>query len=295
MNLAGIWKRLPLFVRAVVAGLLVAGTGQLPWTLLVAANVSLVPAIPWSAAVMVVYLALWWRYLQGWGWPEATREARRRDLRGGVPSRKVWLWSLLTAAMAGAALRAMADLARRLSPRPGQDLVPQEILAKYPAATILVLLLMTAVVSGAVEEAGFRGFMQAPLERRYGPRMAVVLVGIVFGLVHFRPEAPDMIPWLIFLPVYFVGAVVFGGLAALTGSILPGLLCHAAFNADGLLYYWRAGIPKSVWEAGVDASFRLRCALLLVFGLASVWLYRKLAAVAAEERTVMRNLKLGGE
>jgi membrane protease YdiL (CAAX protease family) len=278
------WRRLPAIVRALILGLLATGTGQLPWSLLVGANMSIAPAIPWSAAVMIVYLSFWWLYLQGHGWPASTKDARRRDLRGTIPAGPILRWSLISAAAAGLALRALADLARRFSVRPGQDLVPPEVLAKYPAATVFILLMMTALVSGTVEEAAFRGYMQSPLERRYGAPAAISLVGAVFSLAHFRPEAPDMIPWLIFIPAYFGGAVAFGALASLSGSILPGLLCHILFNAAGFLYYWRAGIPPSVWDGGFDASFWIRCAALPIFTAAAIVCFRRLASVAAEAR-----------
>jgi membrane protease YdiL (CAAX protease family) len=276
-----LWNRIPILIRAVVLGLLVAGTGQLPWTILVALNVQKAPSIPWSVPLMAAYLVVWWLYIRGWGPPRSTREARRRNLRGEVPPRAIWLQALLTAGVAGIALRMLADAARQLSPRPGQDLIPMEMLAKYPFITVLLLLLGTAVVSGTVEEAAFRGYMQSTLERRFSRRAAILWVGLIFSIAHYRTEAPDPIPWLIFIPIYFAASIVFGLLASLTGSILPGLLCHVAFNAYGLLQYWLAGIPRSVWEAGFGASFWIKLGLGILFGATAVHLYRRLAESAA--------------
>jgi uncharacterized protein len=84
-----------------------------------------------------------------------------------------------------------------------------------------------AVIAGAaplVEELTFRGLGFTLLER-FGSWMAIVLVGLAFGLAHGLIEA---------LPVL----VVFGGgLAYLrwrTGSVYPGMLLHATFNAIAL-------------------------------------------------------------
>ena len=285
MKLSEAWQGLPLIIRALAAGLLVFATGLLPWRFLIPANIGVAPWIPWTVPIMGVYLWLWWRYLGGWGWPRSTGEERRRDLRAGKPPRRVWAWSLAAGGVGTVALRAVTDAARRLSPLPEEDLLPQEILTRDPAITALFLILMTAAVSGVVEEAAFRGYMQAPLERRHGPWIAVVLVGAFVCLAQFPAEASgEIVPWMISVPVYFAGTVVFGILASLSGSILPGVLWHTVFNLAGLLSYRRWGIPKPVWESGFDASFRVRCAVAVVFGAASLWTFRRLAAVAAQER-----------
>ena len=39
---------------------------------------------------------------------------------------------------------------------------------------------------GVSEEAGFRGYMQGPLMRRYGPVVAVLVVSVVFWVAHFN-------------------------------------------------------------------------------------------------------------
>lgn len=281
MSILELWNRFPILIRAVVLGLLIAGTGQLPWTILVGLNVRNAPSIPWSAPLMAAYLVVWWLYLKGWGPPRSTSEARRRGLRAGVPPRAVWIQSLLTAGVAGLALRMLADAARQLSPRPGQDLIPREMLAQYPFLTVLCLLLGTAVVSGTVEEAAFRGYMQSTLERRYSRRAAILWVGLIFSLAHYRTEAPDPIPWLIFIPIYFAASIIFGLLASLTGSILPGLLCHVAFNACGLVQFWLAGVPRSVWEVGFGTSFWIKLGLGVLFGATAVSFYRRLASSSA--------------
>jgi membrane protease YdiL (CAAX protease family) len=43
---------------------------------------------------------------------------------------------------------------------------------------------MSALVAGFCEEAAFRGYMQGPIERRYGPVVAILATGIAFGFAH---------------------------------------------------------------------------------------------------------------
>jgi len=273
-------EKVPLELRAILAGVLVIGAGTVPWAILVSMNLKLLPAVPWSVVVMAAYLWLLVRYLNGWGWPRELSEARQRALRIARPPQALWRWSLIAGGFAALSLRAIADVARQLSPHPGQDLAPPEMLAQYPFATVLLMLLMTAAVAGLTEEAGARGYMQATLERRYHPAAAIGIVGLIFALMHFRIGAPDLWPWLLFTPLYFLGSIIFGVLAWRTGSTLPGMILHFLFDAAGLLRYWWGGIPKSVWEAGIDSRFKAECALAIIAAIPAVWAYRRLDAVA---------------
>ena len=272
--------KVPLELRAVVSGVLVIGAGTVPWAILVSLNLKLLPEVPWSVVVMAIYLWLLIQYLNGWGWPRELSEARRRCLRLARPPQPLWRWSLIAGGLGVLSLRAIADVARRLSPHPGQDLVPPEMLAKYPFATVLLLLLTTAAVAGIAEEAGARGYMQATLERRYGPVASIGIVGLIFALMHYRLDAPDLWPWLLFIPLYLLASIIFGILAWRTNSTLPGMIWHFLFDAAGLLRYWWGGIPKSVWEVGYDSTFRAECALALVTAIPAIWAYRRLNSVA---------------
>ncbi len=274
------WQELPLIIRVLTAGTAVIATGLLPWRYLIPLNLLYAVWLPWTVPVMGLYLWLWWRYLRGWGWPRSSGEARRRDLRAAAPPRFLWGWSLAAGGTGAVALRALTDAARRLSPRPEEDLLPPAVTG-HPSVTILFIILMTAVASGVVEEAAFRGYIQSPLERRHGPWVAILVVWGFICLAQFPAEAADAVPWLVVIPVYFAGTALFGILAYLSGSILPGILWHAAFNAAGLFWQRRWGVPRPVWEAGFDTGFWARCVVALVFGAAAVGLFRKLASVAA--------------
>ena len=47
--------------------------------------------------------------------------------------------------------------------------------------------------AGVLEEAAFRGYMQAPIERRHGPLVGMGVVAVVFTLAHLG-TFPDMSP-----------------------------------------------------------------------------------------------------
>jgi membrane protease YdiL (CAAX protease family) len=88
------------------------------------------------------------------------------------------------------------------------------------AANFLVI----AGLAPIVEELTFRG-LGFHLLRRFGEWTAIVCVGIAFGLVHGLVEG---------LPILVVFGVCLAFLRSRTGSVYPGMLAHAAFNAIAL-------------------------------------------------------------
>ena len=73
------------------------------------------------------------------------------------------------------------------------------------ALTLLATLFMSALVSGIAEEAGFRGYMQSMMERRYGPAVAIAPTSLVFGFAHlshgFLPALLSDMVWGALAPV----------------------------------------------------------------------------------------------
>lgn len=283
-SVSGIWQRFPVLMRAVVTGLLVLFFGAGAWSGLFVGSRKLMASIPWATGPVLLvfggcFLWVYWRYLGGWGWPRRTMEMRRRRLRArGLPGR-VWAWALSAGALAVIGNVALTLVWGRLI-----HLQPWALpsLSRYSFLTVLCLLLGTAVEAGVVEEAAFRGYMQEPIEKRYGPKVAIVIVSVVFGLVHIANGYREL-TWLLSDAVF--GAIL-GTLAYLTNSILPGLVLHAAGDAARYLVVWRLGPnrPKAlIWESGPDASFWVSLTVAATVGAAAVWAYRKLAAVVQIE------------
>jgi membrane protease YdiL (CAAX protease family) len=127
--------------------------------------------VPRAVPLTAGYLWFFWRYLNGAGRPESTVEKRRTSLRAYRVSGRVWAWALLAGRLGIVALVLALRVANRLVVLPQQRLPD---LAQVPEVTVLSLLLMAAPVAGIVEEAAFRGYMQGPIERRYGLTFAIL-------------------------------------------------------------------------------------------------------------------------
>jgi membrane protease YdiL (CAAX protease family) len=273
---------LPVIVRAVLTALVVAAVGTTPWAVFVWANQKYWSAVPWAVPPTAVHLWLFWRYVQGGGWPRSTAEARRTNRRANPLSDDVWGCALLAGTLGLVAVVFLLGVMNRLVRSPQQQLPD---LSHIPVVTLMCFLLMGSAVAGIVEEASFRGYMQGPIERRHGPVVAILVTGALFGFAHFtHPEVR-----LILMPYYLAVAAVYGALAYLTNSIWPSMVLHAGGNVLGGIdtlargrSEWQASSSPAplIWETGADASFWISCVAVLIVGAATVWAYATLAAVA---------------
>ena len=282
------WLRIPVLIRAVIIGLAVALVGTVSWSGLVAANTRHLSSVPWATALMAPLLVAYWFYFaRGRGWPTATAAARRLGGRANPVPDHLWGPALGAGALGlFATLLLQGVLARMIVLPRQQDLDP----SLYPGITVFAWVVMSAAVSGVVEETAFRGYMQGAIERRHGLTTGILVTGGVFGLSHFsHPEVG-----IVLLPFYLAVAAVYGLLASATNSTFPGMVLHAGgnlFSAFGLFFQGRseweltASPPPTIWEGGLDASFLANVAALVVVAGIAALAYRGLFTAARSTAT----------
>lgn len=284
MNL---WLRIPALIRAVAAGLAVGLLGSLAWASLIAANTRYLPAVPWAVPVMAILLVPWWLYVaKGRGWPEVTAEARRRSGRANRVPEHLWA-PALGAGVLGlfATLLLQGVLARLVTLPPQRELDPSQ----YPIVTVFAWVVMSALVSGVVEETAFRGYIQGGIERRHGLTVAILVTGSLFGMSHFaHPEVG-----IVLLPFYLAASAVYGLMAAATNSSYPSMVLHAAGNVFSAFTLFSQGRsewqltvvpPPTIWQSGLDASFVANLAGFVVVGTIAGLAYRGLFRVSGASK-----------
>jgi membrane protease YdiL (CAAX protease family) len=286
MNTPGLWARLPVLVSALLSGLAVALAGTVPWAVLVSANTRHLTSVPWAVPLMAVYLWLYWHYVRGAGWPRSTSAARRANSRANRLVGRTWGAALLAGILGLVTILLFQGVLGRLVSLPREQHMD---FSRYPATTVFFSLLMSAVVAGMVEETAFRGYVQRPLERSYGPVLAILVTGTLFGFAHFtHPEVT-----LVLLPYYLAVAAVYGALAYFTDSTLPSMALHIGGNAFSALDFmtrgrseWHLSVtPKPlIWQAGPDAPFWANLAAFVVVGAAAIWAYAALSRAAQATR-----------
>lgn len=283
------WKKIPVIIKAILTGLLVAALGTIPWSLLVSLNMKHGSALPWAVPITAVYLWFYWRYVRGDYWPHANSGIRKKYCRANKLSDSIWGAALLAGITGLVFIVLFQSLLARMVRLPAQS---DQGLSSIPTITLFSFVIMSAVVAGVVEEVSFRGYMQSPIEKRHGPVAAILTVGIIFGLVHFtHPEVS-----LILLPYYAIVAAVYGALAYLTNSIFPSMVLHAGGNIFSSLGFFMTGrsewqasakpVPL-IWETGLDSTFWISSGATLLMGAVTIWAYRTLSAVSKKQTSLI--------
>jgi membrane protease YdiL (CAAX protease family) len=203
----------------VLTGIAVAAAGLVPWTVLSTLNATIRPDIPWAASVSAVYVVALFAWLGGRGAPRSSSLERRLRLRLWPPVRmQVGARSTLPVAAVVIMLVVLYVAwigVSRLSAMPD--------LGGYPTTSYRwSMFIMGGVMSGAVEEAAYRGYMQTGLER-VDPANAVLIMSLVFAASHVTHGLSAV---LLLGPGLFAAALLYGALVNRTGTILPGILIH---------------------------------------------------------------------
>jgi len=155
---------------------------------------------------------------------------------------------------------------------------PSNELTSFPLLTVIIAIFMGSAVAAIAEEAGFRGYMQLPLERAYGPVTAIATTSVIFTLGHLN-HGPRILP---FLPFFLAIAVIYGLLTFLSGSILPSLILH--FSGDVLTFTLRYIASR---QGGMPTDKVSLCAVIAFVALAalSIMGFRALAADSLDRLT----------
>jgi membrane protease YdiL (CAAX protease family) len=231
---------------------------------------------------MGLYLSIYWRFVSGAIGPRNSAEWRRSNLRAHSVPEELWGPSVLAGLLGFGALFALLAVMQRLVDLPESPPAPTP--QGMPFITLFLLLAMASIVAGVTEEAAFRGYMQTPIERRYGIAAAILVNGAMFGLLHF-PNHPGAV--LTMLPYYMAVAAIYGGLTWATDSILPALVLHAGGDVFSLTRLWTTGRaewqltaerPPLVWNHGIDAAFTSSAIALVLLAGATTWACRQLRA-----------------
>jgi len=105
-----------------------------------------------------------------------------------------------------------------------QGLVPDAWDASR-AAPFLANAAVVTLVAPFVEELLYRGLGYGLLSPFVGPWPAILVTGVAFGLAHGL---------VLGLPVLSIFGITLGWLRWQTGSVVPGMIVHALFNAAAL-------------------------------------------------------------
>jgi membrane protease YdiL (CAAX protease family) len=252
------WTRLPVALRAIISGLLIALLPANVWPLLL---VNL--GVPLAAIAEVIFLALYVWWASGGGPPRTTQAARATAFRRSAPTPTQWSWGIIAALFFAVTIHASIVLLFRIVSYPmvafrqGYDL---SFIPSLPLRWIAVVV--SATSAGICEETGFRGYMQRPIEQRHGAPVAILISSLFFMTLHLTKAWAT----LGMVPIVFGAGVLLGLLAWSSGTLVFGMIGHIVMDI-GLFGYWWSGIAgnfiaRPISETGVDRPFLVACGVL---------------------------------
>jgi membrane protease YdiL (CAAX protease family) len=237
--------------RAVISGLLIALIAANVWPLLL-----LHLGVPIAAIAEMAFLTLYIWWAAGGGYPEATRSSRATAFRRGKLTHKEWFWGILAAIFFAITIHSSIVLLFRFVPFPleafrrGYDF---SFIPTLPLKWLAVVI--CAASAGICEETGFRGYMQRPIEQRFGDTTAILVSSLFFTVVHLTKG------WALIgmVPIVFGAGILLGLLARSSRSLIPGMIGHTIMDI-GLFAYWWTGIAgtftlRPIGETGIDGAF----------------------------------------
>jgi membrane protease YdiL (CAAX protease family) len=272
-----LWHHLPVVVQAIILGIIVCEIGIIAWLV----TIGLIPA-PLSFIIMIIVFWVYWKYFSGnWG-PKSTVEARKLSFRSVKMSTSVWKWGLVAALLLVIIVQSGLILTFRIIDFPAESFTVIDY-ESYPIWFVIIFILMAAFEAGMFEEVGFRGYMQVPLEKRYGSLVGVTIVSVMFVVFHLHQVWAA--PILIHL---FVISVLFGVLSYTSGSLIPGIISHLIIDIFSWSYWWSGVAAKfemrTIFEVGVDNHFIL---WVIILGFSTglfLWITYKLALVREQTK-----------
>jgi membrane protease YdiL (CAAX protease family) len=220
-----------------------ASTGRLLTFVAIAYAVSWACWLPLAMTHRIVDVGGWPTHLPGLLGPAVAAvtvaflvgRAEVRRLAAAVLRWRIgWWWLVAASPLAllglGVAVQVVAG-----QPVPTLDSLAE--LNGFPTWGMLGVLALLVVVNGLGEETGWRGYLQAALQRRMRPLLAMLVVAVAWAGWH-APLFAIVTGYRSFDPVTLVGfaiglvcgAVLLGWLYNRTGSVLAVAVWHATYN-----------------------------------------------------------------
>jgi len=141
-----------------------------------------------------------------------------------------------------------------------------------------MIIIMASLVAGICEEIGFRGYMQGPLEERYGPVAGITIVSILFTVFHLNQAWAGPVLFHI-----FAISALFGVLAYASGSLIPSIIAHTIMDIFNFAFWWTdlAGGFKlqTIAVTGIDPLFIVAVIGFIASLVLFFWVTRKLVAL----------------
>lgn len=245
------FEKIPVPIKAILTGIVVYSLGSFSSL----AAISIAP-FPFSLVLLIMVMYIYIEYFSGRLGNKGPLSVRFRteNFRAVRLSSGVWKWAAFGALIFVVVQQAMFVVTFRVFEY-DPDVMITFLPGDQPAWLLWYLVVASALIAGISEEIGFRGYMQVPMETKYGPWVANTIVSVIFLLFHLNQAwaEPAMYPLL------FFSSILIGMLVIASNSLLPGIIAHFAVDIFNFSYWWSDLAGKfeyrPIAENGIDAHF----------------------------------------
>jgi membrane protease YdiL (CAAX protease family) len=263
--------RLAAISKSIAIGFLVSTIGIAIWS----ADIHVFGLSPVPMISMLVPLWLYWKFFSGQRWLKNRWASRSASFRNVKLSSTIWKWGFLASLLFVVVIQSAFVITFRLTPLPDSFSSQYKVIETLSMPAALLAIFISSLVAGVCEEVGFRGYMQVPLEKRFSPAFAIVVVSIIFSLIHLDRS------WAVsILPIIFFASVLLGVLAYQSQSLLPGILGHTLLDIFDYSFWWTKVFGKFDWKTvfvtGIDAHFMIWVFIFAASTLAFILSIKKL-------------------
>jgi membrane protease YdiL (CAAX protease family) len=278
------WNRLPVLFRSIITGFFVSTLGVTVWAI----NLTFVPK-PWFLISMLIPLWLFWKFFSGGLAIKRSSTTRALSFRSIKLSKNVWKWGLLAAILFVVIVQFSFLITFRLLDMPSGYASGYPIVETMPKWLAFSTIIISSVVAAICEETGFRGYMQVPLEKRFGMIPAIMIVSVVFTLIHLnRVWAAPVIPNI------FFASLLLGLLAYKTGSLVPGIIAHSILDVFDYSFWWTNLLGKwegtTIFKTGLNLHF---IGSFAIFGMAIIGFFWAIRKINTSNPVLNSNGKIG--
>jgi membrane protease YdiL (CAAX protease family) len=244
------WNKLPFPLRTIFTGFLISSAGIGIWSLFIN---TLNP--PWFILPMIPVLWIYLWFFSGKWKAKNSKTPEQVSFLSTRLSPMVWKLSIAASLLFVVIIQSSFVITFRIAGFPAEKFMADyKILDNMPRWSAWAVLIMSSVVAGICEETGFRGYMQNPLEKKYGAPTAIGITSIIFLIIHSGHS------WAIaIIPHIFLASVFLGILAHRSGSIIPGIIGHSILDIFNYSFWWTDlmggfRIP-TIFKTGIDLNF----------------------------------------